>query len=215
VAAGEAEVYLHFCRTIPNPNLAASLLRSKRQAMKMNVNLEANADQASHTYRGTNVQIEGLALDTPVPEVRGALAETTVTQAREAYERSITTLQAGLEALQRSFNAVGHTSALLNRKVIDIAQCNANSSFDLVKSLAAAKNLAEILELHTAYWRKQFGLLMAQAEEVNALQVSGREPEPVKQYTTHQAGGSPPAVGAVEGDQAANGTFRGELRKAS
>ena len=180
--------------------------------MKMNVNLEADADQASHTYRGTNVQIEGLALDTPVPEVRGA--ETTVTQAREAYERSITTLQAGLEALQRSFNAVGHTSALLNRKVIDIAQCNANSSFDLVKNLTAAKNLAEILELHTAYWRKQFGLLVAQAEEVNALQVSGREPEPVKQYTTHQAGGSPCAVGATKAIKQQT-AYSGELRKAS
>jgi hypothetical protein len=183
--------------------------------MKMNVNLEADADQASHTYRGTNVQIEGLALDTPVPEVRGALAETTVTQAREAYERSITTLQAGLEALQRSFNAVGHTSALLNRKVIDIAQCNANSSFDLVKSLTAAKNLAEILELHTAYWRKQVGLLVAQAEEVNALQVSGREPEPVKQYTTHQAGGSPCAVGAAKAIKQQTAYSGESYRKAS
>ena len=31
----------------------------------------------------------------------------------------------------------------LNRKIIDIAQRNINSSFDLAKSLAGAKNLAE------------------------------------------------------------------------
>ena len=32
-----------------------------------------------------------------------------------------------------------------------------------------AKNLAEIVELQTAYWRKQFSALTAEAEEVRAL----------------------------------------------
>jgi Phasin protein len=48
----------------------------------------------------------------------------------------------------------------------EAAQHNANSSFDLAKSLAGAKNLAEVMELQGAYWRKQLDILMAQAEEV-------------------------------------------------
>ena len=46
------------------------------------------------------------------------------------------------------------------------AQHNANSRFDLAKSLAGAKNPAEVMELQGAYWRKQIDILMAQAEEV-------------------------------------------------
>ena len=70
----------------------------------------------------------------------------------------------------------------LNRKVIDIAQRNINSGFDLAKSLAGTKNLAEALELQAAYWRKQFGELTAQAEEVRALstKVTADAAEPIK-----------------------------------
>ena len=70
----------------------------------------------------------------------------------------------------------------LNRKVIDIAQRNINSGFDLAKSLAGAKSLAEALELQAAYWRKQFGALTAQAEEVRALstKVTADAAEPIK-----------------------------------
>ena len=36
-------------------------------------------------------------------------------------------------------------------------------------ALAGAKTLADIMELQAAFWRKQFGVLTAQAEEVRAL----------------------------------------------
>ena len=57
----------------------------------------------------------------------------------------------------------------LNRKVIDIAQRNINSGFDLAKSLAGAKNLAQAVELQAAYWRKQLATLTAQVEEFSSL----------------------------------------------
>ena len=57
----------------------------------------------------------------------------------------------------------------MNHKVIDIAQRNINSGLDLAVSLTAAKNLAEVIELQAAYWRKQFGALADQAKEVRAL----------------------------------------------
>jgi hypothetical protein len=42
---------------------------------------------------------------------------------------------------------------------VKAAQHNANSSFDLAKSLAGTKNLAEVMELQGAYWRKQLDIL--------------------------------------------------------
>jgi hypothetical protein len=54
-----------------------------------------------------------------------------------------------------------------NRKIIDIAQRNVNSGFDLAKSLAGAKNRSDMVE--AAYWQKLLGALASQAEEVRAL----------------------------------------------
>jgi hypothetical protein len=48
-----------------------------------------------------------LALNTPVSEGLRALAEKNVAQTREAYERSKDALEAGLETLERSFDALG------------------------------------------------------------------------------------------------------------
>jgi hypothetical protein len=59
-------------------------------------------------------------------------------------------LEAVFESWERSFDAANQGTVALNRKFIDIA-----SSFDLAKSLAGAKNLAEAMELHGTYWRKQ------------------------------------------------------------
>jgi hypothetical protein len=63
----------------------------------------------------------------------------------------------------------GWGAAAFNHKIIDIARRNLNSGVDLANSLAGAKNLAEIVELQAAYWRKQFSVLTAQAEQVPAL----------------------------------------------
>jgi hypothetical protein len=54
-------------------------------------------------------------------------------------------------------------------KLSKIAQRNISLGFDLAKSLATAKTLAEIVELRATYWRKQFTVLADQAEEVRAL----------------------------------------------
>ena len=69
-----------------------------------------------------------------MPEAMRALAEKNVAQTREIYERSKTALDAVLESWERSFDAVGQGAVALNRKVIDIAQRNINSSFDLAKN---------------------------------------------------------------------------------
>ena len=47
----------------------------------------------------------------------------------------------------------------LNTKIIDIAGRNIKNGFDLATGLVGAKNLAEIVELQAAYWRKQFRVL--------------------------------------------------------
>ena len=93
------------------------------------------------------------------------MAEKTVAHTREVYDRSKDTLDASLATVERTFDAAGQGAVAFNRKVIDIAQRNVNSGFDLVKSLAGAKDLSEIVELQVAYWQNLLDTLTSQAEQ--------------------------------------------------
>ena len=136
--------------------------------MNIALNPEATADKSRETYRKTYDQFEVVTL-AAFPQAARELAETSVAQTHAAYERSKNTLEAAVNTIARSFDALGQGVAALNLKIIEIAQQNVSSSFDLAKSLATAKTLAEIVELRATYWRKQLSALADQAEEVRAL----------------------------------------------
>jgi phasin len=151
--------------------------------MAATFNPQTAADQARNAYRNVTAQLGLLALDTAIPEALGAAAEKTVGQTREAYDRSKDALEASIAIFEKSLDAAGWGAAAFNRKIIDIARRNLNSSFDLATSLAGARNLAEIVELQATYWRKQFSALTAQAEQVPALstKVVADAGEPLKE----------------------------------
>src|SRR6202158_5896648 len=137
--------------------------------MTATYNPQAAADQARNAYRNVTAQLSLLGLDTAIPEAVRTMAEKTVAQAHDAYDRSTSAFEASVATFEKSFDAAGQGAAAFNRKIIDIAQRNVNSGFDLAKSLAGAKNLADIAEVQAAYWRKMFATLTSQAEEVRAL----------------------------------------------
>jgi phasin len=146
----------------------------------------AAADQARAVYRKMTDQLGNLGLDTAVPEGVRALANTTLTQTREAYGRSLDAFEASLTTFERSFETAGQGAVAFNRKIVDIARRNVDASFDLAESLARAKKLTDMVELQAAFWRKQFGVLTAQAEEVRALstKLTADAAEPVKAQMT-------------------------------
>jgi len=121
--------------------------------------------------------------DAALPETVRAMVEKAVDQSREVYDRSKDALDASVATLERTFDAAGQGAVAFNRKLIDIAQRNVNSGFDLAKSLAGAKNLSEMVEFQAAYWQKLLGALTSQAEEVRALstKMAAAAGEPLKQ----------------------------------
>jgi phasin len=135
------------------------------------------AEQARKNYG------DGTTPDMAVPEAVRAMAEKAVDQSRKVYDRSKDVLDASVATLERTFDAAGQGAVAFNRKIIDIAQRNVNSGFDLAKSLAGAKNLSEIMELQAAYWQKLLGALTSQAEEVRALstKMAAAAGEPLKE----------------------------------
>ena len=127
---------------------------------------KAAAKKARGTYRETSSQFEEFVRDAQMPEPMRTLAEKSVVQTRELCEHS---LEAVLESWEGFVVAAGRGAVALNRKAIDMARRNINDGFRLAESLAGAKNVAEAMELQTAYWRKQVGELASQAGEMRTL----------------------------------------------
>jgi phasin len=145
--------------------------------MNATSNPQTAAERAGNNYRDVT------SPDAAVPEAVRDMAEKAVDQSREVNDRSKDALDASVATLERTFDAAGQGAVAFNRKIIDIAQRNVNSGFDLAKSLAGAKNLSEMVELQAAYWQKLLGALTSQAEEVRALsaKVAAAAGEPLKE----------------------------------
>ena len=152
--------------------------------MNIALNHEATADKLHEATRTTNGQFE--ALTTAFSEAVRELSEKSVDQAREAYDRSKNMLDAAGDTLARSSDALAHGALALNRKIIEIAQENVSSGFDLAKSLATARTFAEMVELGATYWCKQLSKLVTQAEEVHAssAKVTADIAAPIKTHLT-------------------------------
>ena len=147
---------------------------------------QAAAEQARDAFRKAAKEFKTLKIDTTVPESVRALAEKTVNQTREAYERGKEQLEEAIDALERSFDAAGQGATAFNRKLIDLAQRNLNSAFDFAKKLAGAKTLGEIVELQSAFIRSQFDVFASQASEIRALttKIAADTTEPIKHQVT-------------------------------
>ena len=180
---------------------AASKKRGRKSTRKITVEngrglhrtaaLTVASDQMLDTHRFLAEQFEGFR-DGQVPATLRDLAETNIAQTRELYERSKDTLQSVLASWQRSFGAANQGAVALNLKIMDIAERNISTGFDLAMSLAGAKNAAEVMELQSAYWRKQLTRLQIQAEEVRALstRITANVTEPIESEVA-RAGAKP------------------------
>ena len=95
----------------------------------------------------------------PFPE-RAALAETSV-DADAPGRRTAPSMPSKplSRRFEKSFDAAGQGAAAFNRKIHRYRPAEPRYGFDLAKSLAGAKTLTDMVELQTAFWRKQFGTL--------------------------------------------------------
>ena len=84
--------------------------------MNESFNPQVVTEKVRDTLRQTAVQFEDF--NVPASEAMRALAEKNVAQTRELYQHSKHALEAALETLEKSFDAVGQGATALNRKVM-------------------------------------------------------------------------------------------------
>jgi hypothetical protein len=93
-------------------------------------------------------------------------------------------LDEGASAIEWPFEAAGQSALAMNRKLIEIAQANVTSSFDLARNLAGAKSPVEMMQLQMCYWQERISALAGQAEELRALsaELVASASEPIKAH---------------------------------
>jgi phasin len=104
-----------------------------------------------------------------IPQDMRSMAETSFRQARDAFEKFV----AGAEAAAGSMGERGETMRAgakdIGARTIAFAETNVQASLDYAQSLVRAKDLAEVMRLHSEYVQAQMRSLAEQASEMGQL----------------------------------------------
>jgi phasin len=129
------------------------------------------------------------SFDLPKMEVPAAfreLAEKSVSQAKDNWEKMKSVTEEATDVLETSYATASKGAADYGLKVIDLARVNTNAAFDFATQLLAAKSVSEVVELSSSHARAQFETATAQAKELTTLaqKVTTDTVEPIKSGMT-------------------------------
>ena len=121
-----------------------------------------------------------------MPTAFRELAEKGIATAKENYDKMKRTAEEATDVLEEAYSTASKGCSGYGLKLIEAGRANANASFDLMTELLTAKSYAEVVELSTAYMRKQFETITAQAKELSAeaQKVATDTAEPIKESFT-------------------------------
>jgi phasin len=104
--------------------------------------------------------------DLAIPPEMRALAENSVEQARKAFDGFVSAAERATAELEQSAQATRAGAQDVGQKAMTFAEQNVASSFDLAQKLVTAKDMNEVVQLHTEYVRRQMEVLSEQAREL-------------------------------------------------
>jgi phasin len=156
--------------------------------MEANVNVNAKT-KAKPVSTGFDAKFEMPKFDLPKMEVPAAfreIAEKSVSQAKENYEKLKVVAEEATDVLEETYSTATKGSTEYGLKLIDAARLNANAAFDFFSEIIAVKSLSEALELSTAHARKQFEAITEQGKELTSIaqKVATDTAEPLKAGVT-------------------------------
>ena len=104
-----------------------------------------------------------------IPKEMRSMAEASVEQARKAFEKFLTSAQATAGSIEERGATVRAGAKDIGAKAISYAEKNVQASLDYAQSLLHAKDLAEVMKLHSEYVQAQMRSLAEQASEMGQI----------------------------------------------
>jgi phasin len=104
-----------------------------------------------------------------IPKEMRSMAEANFNQARSAFEKFVATAQAAAGSIEERGATVRASAKDVGAKAISYAEKNVQASLDYAQSLLHAKDLTEIMKLHSEYVQVQMRSLAEQASEMGQI----------------------------------------------
>jgi phasin len=117
-----------------------------------------------------------------VPAAFRELAERSVAQARDGYERIKAVAEDATDVLEDTYTNASRGATDYALKSIEIARHNSNAAFDFATELLTVRSLSQAVELTSTHARKQLDAFIEQGRELTALaqKVATETTEPFK-----------------------------------
>ncbi|WP_371345192.1 phasin [Ancylobacter sp. IITR112] len=144
------------------------------------------AKAAAAAFEASMPKFEMPKFDMPsaveVPAVMREMAEKSVQNARETYEKFKANAEETTDLLEDTYSTASRGLAEYNTAALESLRTNVNAAFDYMGALFGAKSVSEAVELSTGHLRKQFDVLSAQTKELSTLaqKVATDTAEPIK-----------------------------------
>ena len=104
-----------------------------------------------------------------IPKEMRSMAEASFEQARKAFEKFLASAQVTAGSLEERGATVRAGAKDIGAKAVSYAEKNVQASLDYAQSLLQAKDLTEIMKLHSEYVQAQMRSLAEQASEMGQL----------------------------------------------
>jgi phasin len=104
-----------------------------------------------------------------IPKEMRSMAESSFEQARKAFEKFVSTAQQTAGSMEERGETVRAGAKDFNARAISYAEKNVQASLDYAESLLKAKDMADIMRLHTEYVQAQMRTLAEQATEMGQI----------------------------------------------
>jgi phasin len=104
-----------------------------------------------------------------IPKDMRALAEASFDQARQAFDKFMTTAHATAGSFEERNATVRAGAKDIGAKAVAYAEQNVQASLDYAQSLLKAKGLSEVMRLHSEYVQGQMRSLAQQASEMGQI----------------------------------------------
>ena len=104
-----------------------------------------------------------------IPKEMRSMAEASFDQARQAFEKFLTGAQATAGTIEEKGAAVRAGAKDIGAKAMSYAEKNVQASLDYAQSLLKAKDLTEVMRLHSEYVQAQMRALAEQASEMGQI----------------------------------------------